>query len=279
MPNMRAIRARIKSIESTRQITGSMKMVSTSKLRRTQTAMNRLGPYACKCGEMLSRIAAGSENVYLKPRNISKTCYVLFVGNRGLCGMYNTALLRHAEHLERVCENECFAVICGRWGADQIKQSGIPVVRTFTEIPDTPSSKDVSELTEYLCGLYESGEADEIVLVFQRFVSVLSQKPGQLRLLPVSAVASESGTDCIFEPDRESILEELTRCYLVSTIFSALLEAKSGEHAARLTAMTTATDNTDELITSLNLQLNHARQAAITTEISEIIGGAGALGK
>ena len=282
MANLRAIRSRIKSVQNTQQITKSMKMVAAAKLRRTQTAFSALRSFADKSGEILSQVGAGaSENPYLNAHaQRDRVCYVLIVGNRGLCGTYNTALLRYLEDRQKKDGREAFLVVAGRWGKDMIPTAGIPIRRSF-EISDTPSSAEARELTDYLRQLYRGGEADEIVLVFEQFKSVLSQTPGCKTLLPLTP--PEGGvidsSNMIFEPDRDSLLDALVEMYLDNSVHAALLEARTGEHSARMTAMTSASDNTEELIGELTLQLNHARQAAITTEISEIAGGAEAMRK
>lgn len=282
MANMRAIRTRIKSIESTRQITKSMKMVSAAKRRRTQTAVQNLRSFSDKSRMILSHLsghASGADNPFLSARDeIKRRCYVIFVGNRGLCGVYNSALAHYAEELIAADGGGSFAVIVGRWGKEGFSSAGLDIRRNFDEMSDTPTAADSAELTEYLKELYLSGEADEIVLVYQQFKSVLSQTPGHVTLLPVPPQQSgESTGEYIFEPDEESVLSSLVELYISNSVYSVLLEAKAGEHSARMTAMTAATDNTEELISSLTLELNHARQAAITTEISEIVGGSAML--
>lgn len=283
MANMRAIRTRIKSIESTRQITKSMKMVSAAKRRRTQVAVANLKSFSDKCRIILSHLTFGAEsadNPFLAAKSeIKKRCYVVFVGNRGLCGVYNSALLHYAAEELKKNGGEGFVVAVGRWGKDSFAAAGLDVRRVFDEISDTPSSTDAHDLTEYLKALYLGGEADEIMLVYQQFKSVLSQTPGRMTLLPVPPTTQETAREreYIFEPDKKSVLDALTELYISNTVYSVLLEAKAGEHSARMTAMTAATDNTDELISSLTLELNHARQAAITTEISEIVGGSAML--
>lgn len=279
MANLRKIRTRIKSVQSTQQITKSMKMVAASKLRRTQAAFGDLRSFAEKSGGILSRVITGEEdNPYLTKRGEGgKLCYVLIVGNRGLCGTYNTALLRYLEEIAREDGREAFLVVAGRWGKDMIQTLGLPVRRSF-EISDTPSSTEARTLSEYLRELYRDGEADEVVLVYQRFRSVLSQNPGSRTLLPVEPQErAAGGEDLILEPDRRTLLDTLVDMYLDNTVHAALLEARTGEHSSRMTAMTSASDNTEELIAELTLELNHARQSAITTEISEIVGGAEAL--
>ena len=277
MANMRAIRNRIKSIESTRQITKSMKMVAAAKRRRTQLSVGNLKSFSDKSRFILSHLMGSmteTENPFLKARlEVRKRCYVLFVGNRGLCGVYNSSLLRYAEEQAAADGGECFAVVCGRWGKDSFASSGLNVRRVFDDISDTPSAQESRELTDYLKQLYLSNEADEIVLVYQQFRSVLSQTPGRMTLLPVPPMKGEGSKEYIFEPDKNTVLDSLVELYISNTVYSVMLEAKTGEHAARMTAMTAATDNTEELISSLTLELNHARQSAITTEISEIVGG------
>jgi F-type H+-transporting ATPase subunit gamma len=274
MANLRAIRMRIKSVESTRQITKSMKMVAAAKLRKTQQALGRLGDFAEKSRAMLSTLGgADCGSPYLKPREENKrVCYVLIVGNRGLCGIYNHSLLRFFAELRAEEKRETLLYTVGRWGKDLIgKTDG------HFEISDTPSAEESRAVTEALKELYRSGEADEIVLVYQQFKSVLQQSPGTKTLLPLTLPERGGEEQVIYEPDRETVLERLTELYLETQVHAALLEARTGEHASRMTAMTAAADNTEELIGELTLELNHARQAAITTEISEIVGGAAAL--
>lgn len=256
-----------------------MKMVAASKLRRTQNSMAALRPFAETSRRMLAHVAAtasGAECPLLVPHEGERICYVLFVGNRGLCGMYNSALVKYLEELAK--GKDCFLVVSGRWGREVIAASGIPVKKTFDAASDTPDSAEARELAGYLRELYLGGEADKVVLVYEHYKSALAQVPVNLQLLPVVAGEAEgSAGDYIFEPDAEELLDRLAQLYLDSTMLSVLLEAKTGEHTARMTAMTSATDNTDELLDELRLRLNHARQSAITTEISEIAGGAAAL--
>ena len=219
-------------------------------------------------------------NPFLTPRaEVKRVCYVLVVGNRGLCGTYNHALLRYLEDLAASDGRDCFLVVCGRWGKDLIPGAHIPIERSFDEIGDTPTAEEAREVEAYLRQLYLDGKADRVVLVYQRYKSVLQQVPEQKQLLPLDRGEEEnSGSGrYLFEPDRETVLNHLVDLYIDGTVHATLLEARVGEHSARMTAMTAAADNTEELIAELTLELNHARQAAITTEISEIAGGAEAL--
>ena len=282
MANLRAIRTRIKSVENTRQITKSMKMVAAAKLRKTQSAFASLRTYADESGKLLAEASAGQtgiENPYLIPHaECRRICYVLIVGNRGLCGTYNQSLLRYCEKLIKDSDREYYLIVCGRWGKDLIAAAGLEVRESY-EIGDTPTHQEALALTERLKELYREGSVDEIKLVYQHYRSILSQVPEQAKLLPLKKQEETGALDnnTIFEPDRDSLLDTLLDMYIGNKVHAILLEARTGEHSARMTAMTAAADNTEELINDLTLELNHARQAAITTEISEIAGGAEAL--
>lgn len=285
MANMRAIRTRIKSVKNTQQITKAMKMVAASKLHRAQNAMAASRPFTEKSEEILHTIlssGAGGKNRFIEPRKeINKVCYVIFLGNRGLCGVYNISLLRFLQDLAEKETRECKVVVCGRWARETVARSGLNIVRTFTDLSDTPSADEALEVSEYLKQMYLNGEADEIHLVYQHYVSALSQSPTQEQLLPARHEIGKEAkeVDIIYEPDAASVLESTMQLYINNKVLSVMLEAKCGEHSARMTAMTSATDSTKELIDQLELSLNRARQAAITTEISEIVGGASALKK
>ena len=285
MANMRAIRTRIKSVKSTQQITKAMKMVAVSKLRRTQNRMQAMRPFAEKSQEVMNTLlgsSAGLENRFITPhKQVKKICYVLFVGNRGLCGAYNSSILHYASELVKASETEYGLVVCGRWGKDVIANSRLNVIKTFAEVSDTPSADEALEIADYLKSLFLSGGYDEVHLVYQRYISALRQEPSHVQFLPAAPTAEEKGTGkvFIFAPDASSVLENVMQLYLNNKVMSVLLDAKCGEHSSRMTAMTAAADSTKSLISELDLKLNRARQAAITTEISEIVGGASALKK
>ena len=280
MANMRAIRNRIKSIESTRQITRSMRMVAASKLRRTQERWQQLTDFSRVSREVLQKLCSGIEKIdapLLLPREGKRLCLVLFVGNRGLCGAYNTAIVKAAEERIAAAGEEISLVVCGRWGREQIASLGRPVLRVFDTLSDNPTAAEAEDLAAYLKSLYLGGKTDRIELLYEHYRSALTQEPDILRLLPIESERGEAKLDVIFEPDPETLLDRLSELVLLNTLHAVLLEAKTSEHTARMTAMSTASDNTDELIAELSLKLNHARQAAITTEITEIVGGSNAL--
>ena len=217
MGSMREIRARIKSVKNTQQITKAMKMVASAKLRRIQKGLGGIRTFAQQSRHILSELLAGEnggyDNPFLRPRaEIKKVCYVVFVGNRGLCGVYNHAILRYAQELVRADTRECSVVVCGSWGRDVIAQSGLPVRHTFDGISDTPDTAQSLPVADYLKRMYLSGEADEIHLVYQRFYSALQQVPSQMQLLPAELETEEKDeatNDYIFEPDAKSVLENM----------------------------------------------------------------------
>ena len=287
MANMRAIRTRIKSVKNTEQITKAMKMVAVSKLRRTQSSMQAMRPFSEKSQEVMDTLlsaSSGLDNRFIKPhKEVKKVCYVLFLGNRGLCGAYNSSILHYANSVIKQSGKDYGLVVCGRWGKDVLANSSLKVVKTFSELSDTPSIDEALDVADYLKSLYTSGEYDEVHLIYQHYVTALRQDPMNVQYLPAMPEKSEHkkgpGRIFIFEPDTDSVLESVMQLYLNNKIMSVLLDSKCGEHSARMTAMTAASDSTKTLIAQLDLKLNRARQAAITTEITEIVGGAAALKK
>jgi len=284
MPNMRSIKTHIKSVTNTQQITKAMKMVAASKLRKVQGSMQVMRPFVRANKDMLDALldaGAGDENAYIKPKaQVKKVSYYLMVGNRGLYGMYNTSILKYMEEIAAKETRPYEVVVVGRWGRDVIRKSGLPIYITIDDFNDAPTMGEALELAENIKKKYLSDRVDEIYLVYQSFVSALTQKPVCKQLLPVRRMEKEEVRNIQefeFIPDENSVLEGVIDLYLNNKIYMAMLEARCSEHSARMTAMSAATDSTKELLGELNLSLNRARQAAITTEISEIVGGASAL--
>ena len=282
MANIRAIRARIKSVESTRQITASMKMIAASKLRRVQAMQASLENFERSSKSMLQSLMsspAQEPGPYVQaPGSSGKVCYVVFVGNRGMCGVYNISLVKYLQRLLEEEERQAEVLLHGRWGKEILSSLKLEIAKHFDEVSDTPGPEEAQQLSAYLLDMYLGGRVDEIRLVYQEFHSILKQEPACKKLLPLDInEQGEGGREYIFEPDADSIRRQLERMYVENSLYSTALEARRGEHAARMAAMTAAADNTDELLKELELQLNHARQASITTEISEIVGGAAAL--
>ncbi|AEK22311.1 ATP synthase F1 subunit gamma [Capnocytophaga canimorsus] len=282
MANLKEIRSRISSVSSTMQITGAMKMVSAAKLKKAQDAILAMKPYAYKLKQLLEQLssALGSDNVYNeRPEGGVNVLIVPITSNRGLCGAFNSNISKKALELEAQKYknlNVKFYTI-GKKGNDVLKKTD-KVFRHETHIFDNLNFAGASELASELMELYTSGQFDKIVLVYNSFKNAATQIVMEETFLPIQTVeAKESATDYIFEPSKEQIVEELIPRSLKIQFFKALRDSVASEHGARMTAMHKATDNANELRSQLKLTYNKARQAAITGEILEIVGGAEAL--
>ncbi|PKM82210.1 MAG: F0F1 ATP synthase subunit gamma [Firmicutes bacterium HGW-Firmicutes-14] len=280
MASARDLRRRIKSIKSTQQITKAMKMVAAAKLRRAQERVVAARPFAGKIKEVLARLTASSSGVshpLLEVREPKNICYVLISADRGLCGGYNANILRLNYNL--IYNKPGSLVTIGRKGRDFFRRRGYDIKSEFVGLGEDISFGVAKEIGQTLVDYYVKGIFDEVYLVYTEFKSAMTQNPVSMKLLPVEPPTEGGGTqiDYIYEPDPETMLSELLPKYIDTTIYRALLEAKASEQGARMTAMGSATDNASEMIDRLTLSLNRARQAAITKEISEIVGGANAL--
>jgi len=274
-----AIKNRIRSVESTGKITKSMKLVSNSKLHQTQNLLKRFQLYSDRCADALRGAAygCGDEIPLLAQREDSgKTCFVLFVGDRGLCGSYNSDILAYSRELLRRSGEDSYTVICGRLGKDMADDPTLRVKEVFAELGDTPKASDSRGLCDYLRKEFLNGDCDRVKMVFQHHVG-LSQVPECVQLLPVQTDTEKTEKEFIFEPDRVTCVSKLCDMYMDSGVYRVLLSSKVSEHYARMNAMTAATDNAEELLRNLTLTLNRTRQAKITTEINEVAGGAKAL--
>ncbi|MBE3597016.1 MAG: ATP synthase F1 subunit gamma [Hydrogenibacillus sp.] len=290
---LRELRARIRSIKNTQQITKAMELVSASKLRRAQERAESAKPYAEKMREMITNIARGTTDVQhpmLEERPIQKTGYIVITSDRGLAGGYNANLLRaFAQTVKDVPREAMTIVAIGRKGRDYLIKRGYPVQAEITGLSDFPQYTDIQAIAEQTVALFTDGVVDALVLVYNEFKSPLVQRPKIARLLPLVSDEAEGGPAGAadarrpagslyeYEPSPEGVLSTLLPRYAETLIYSALLEAKAGEHASRMAAMGAATDAAGEMIEQYTLELNRARQAAITQEISEIVAGANAL--
>ncbi|MHB1418325.1 MAG: ATP synthase F1 subunit gamma [Bacillota bacterium] len=286
MPGIRDIKRRIRSIQSTQQITKAMKMVSAAKLRKAQSKVTAARPYAAKLEEVLGRLVASqeiNEHPLLSNREIKRIGYVAITGDRGLCGGYNANIIRLTEHQMRSSEQETAMVAVGRKGRDYFRRRSVEIIAEYTDLGDAPNFIQARELARELMDMYEKGIFDEINLVYTKFISAIQQRPTIKRLLPVSPPQNEgehgkkTEIEYIYEPSPLEVLDTLLPRYVETQVYHALMEAKASEQGARMTAMGSATDNASDIIDRLTLFYNRARQAAITKEISEIVGGAEAL--
>ncbi|AEG61889.1 ATP synthase F1 subunit gamma [Desulforamulus ruminis] len=282
MASAQDIRRRIKSVKNTQQITKAMKMVAAAKLRRAQEAVTSARPFALKIREVLSRVAAasgGASHPLLEVREVKKTAYVVITADRGLCGGFNANVLRRAAG-EVTDRSKSSVVGVGRKSRDFFTRRGFDIAASYVGLGENIQFSQAKEIAKFVMDKYVAGDFDEVFLVFSEFVNVLTQRPVTVKLLPVETPAEESKgpkVEYIYEPSAEAVLSELLPTYVESTVFRAMLEAKAGEQGARMTAMDSATKNAKDMINKLTLSLNRARQAAITKEISEIVGGAAAL--
>lgn len=284
MASLRDIKNRITSTKKTSQITKAMEMVSASKWNRGVAKAKSFVPYMDKIQEVTAAIALGSKDVkhpMLQSRPVKKTGYIVITSDRGLAGAFNSNVIRAAYQTiqERHKSNDEFAIIAiGRVGRDFFVKRGMPVVLDIIGVADQPSFEEIRDITSKSVGMFADNTFDELFIYYSHYVSAISQEVTNKKLLPLTDISASSKLISYeFEPSAEEILDVLLPQYAESLIYGALLDSKASEHAARMTAMKNATDNAGELISSLTLSFNRARQAAITQEITEIVGGAAAL--
>ena len=271
------IKNRIRSMESTKQITKAMEMVAASKLRRAQAQVQASRPYFEILLSTIRDIVDSTQDLssaYLTARPVKRAAYVVVAGDRGLAGGYNSNVLKLSyEHMEG---KDAVVLPVGKKAVDFFKARQIPIlVENYREAEDLGVS-DCFTAAKQLCKAYRKGEVDEIYVVYTNFVSVLSQTPEVLKLLPLQHTAQEGKKrpEIMYEPDCVEVLDRIIPEYLGGALYGALCESRAAEQAARRTAMDSATQNADEMIADLSLKFNRARQAAITQEITEIVAGA-----
>ncbi len=285
--NKKALLRRRKAVQSTMKITKAMKLVSAAKLRRAQEKVTAARPYARTLAKTLQRLAgteAAMNNPLLRPRDfVRSVAYVLVSADRGLAGSYNAGIIRKAHNALRTELRGAQLITIGRKGRDYFKRRGVMPTLEFVGLGEEPSFARVREIVQQVIGLYLSGQVDEVRLVYTEFVNPVTQRPVETVLLPVPQVEAaekkptEGVTEYIYVPSAAEVLSTLVPKFVETVFYQAVLEAKASEQGARMTAMGNATDNAKELIDRLALAFNRARQAGITREISEIVGGAEAL--
>ncbi len=286
MPNLKDIKRRISSIKKTQQITRAMRMVSGAKLRRAQTASVNARPYANRMRATLSQVSQGvSEDahpMFEQRKSVKKVEVVVITSDRGLCAGFNSNLIKFASALIAKREAEGSAVsitTAGRRGHDFFRRRRPD--RLLDNYPQQGwvTYAQAAQIAQAVSGRFVAGEVDEALLVYNEFVTTMTQTPKSVRLLPFAADGETTGGSRSYEiePNPESLLAVLVPKAIEVELFRALLENQTGEHAARMAAMESATRNTEELVEKLTLQFNRARQAAITKELVEIVSGAEAL--
>lgn len=301
---LRLIRRRIRSVQSTRKITKAMELIAASRIMKAEQRVAASRPYALRMAKVMANLAEATGGVVdhplLEVREETRSAAVLVIAaDRGLCGAYNANVLKEAERaLRELGVPERSVVAVGRKAKGYFSYRGVEVEVTFEGITDTPRYGDAKEVAGYLLRQYLDGEIDRVELVYTEFENAARQVVRRVQLLPidtsvlteaglrvgraqggidVSDTADQSTADTVFEPDPADILGELLPRGVESRVYSALLDSSASEHAERRRAMKSATDNADDLIRALTLAGNKARQAAITTEILEVVGGAEAL--
>ena len=284
MANLKEIRNRISSIGSTMQITSAMKMVSAAKLKKAQDAITAMRPYSSKLTELLQNLSATLDSdaggAYSKQREVSKVLLVVVTSNRGLCGGFNSSVIK--ETTQNIAANyqdvDVDLLTIGKKGNDILSKS-YSVIDARNDIFDNLTFDFVAEVAEKIMKLYADGTYDKIEIIYNRFKNAATQIPQVEQFLPIKPVEGDTNAsaDYIFEPSKEKIVLELIPKSLKTQLYKAVRDSFAAEHGARMTAMHKATDNATELRDELKLTYNKARQAAITNEILEIVGGAEAL--
>jgi F-type H+-transporting ATPase subunit gamma len=286
MATIRQVRQRIKVAKNIQQITKAMKMVAAARLKRAQDRVTAARPYAQTMREMMTSLAAAAggevDHPLLAVRPVKATGFLIVSADRGLAGSYNSAILRRSlELLKQFDKDEVKLYVAGRKGIQFFKRRGYNVVEEFHMGNAGVSFADARNITRTVRDAFEAGAIDQLYLVYTRFYTAITQKPTDILLLPIQqpdeAETSGAVEDYIFVPSADELLRSLLPRYVEGQVYQAFLESIASEHGARMTAMSSATDNAGKMITSLTLQLNRARQAGITREISEIVGGAEAL--
>lgn len=296
MPPLKEVRNRIKSVKNISQITRALEAVSASRVRRAQARVLASRAYADKAWEILVNLqsAAGTSHPLLTAREeVKKVMIVVISSDRGLAGSYNTNVLRVAERFEERVGKPIQYIAVGRKGRDTLIRSRANVVAEFSDLPAEPTISTIAGITRLAIDAFMSGEVDEVVIAYTDFVNMLTQRPVVRVWLPLStnAYANRVAGDLVkempsvtegtqsydYEPSAAAVLDEIVPRFTELQMYQALLESQASEHAARMAAMRNATDNASQLVADLTLDYNKARQAAITSEILDIVGGANAL--
>jgi F-type H+-transporting ATPase subunit gamma len=287
MAKARELKGRIRSVQNTRKITRTMEMVATSKLKRAQDRLGAARPYSQQLRDVIGRLLtpelAARYALLRQPEAVTRAAVVLITSNRGLAGAFNANLIREARNLLAELRQDGVQTelhIAGKKGIAFFRFQGEQVHTARTDISDRPSAGDASSLVGPLTERFVAGELDAVYVVHARFNSALSTPPSTMRVLPIEPPAAEEkagGVDYILEPSADEILERLLPLYVRNSVYTALLETAAAEQGARRTAMKNATDNASEMVQLLTRTYNRVRQAAITQEIAEIVGGAAAL--
>jgi F-type H+-transporting ATPase subunit gamma len=289
MPTLKDIRVRIKGVKSTQQVTKAMKMVAAAKLRRAQERAVMARPYAAKLKDMLGSLSAKvdtSLNPLLSARSeVNKVLVILVTADRGLCGAFNTNAIKlahkiiHEDYAALHSKGGVSLICAGSRGFDFFRKREYKIAKGYAAVFQNLDFSTAKEIADSASGMYLRGEVDRVIVVYNEFKSVLAPNLKAEVILPIAPETSgkESSSDYIYEPSPSAIIDVLVPKHLNTQIWRMMLESNAAEQAARMSAMDSATENAKELLRTLNISYNRARQAAITTELSEIVSGADAL--
>ncbi len=292
MATVQEIKRRVRSVQNTRKITRAMELVAAAKLRRAQTRIEAMRPYAERMQELMVGVARASTSLQglplLQRRDVRKAAILPLTGDRGLAGAFNAQILREAFTIERRLGEESIEphwIVAGKKGASTLRFRRYEVGQAWTGFSDSPRYADAQAIAHHIAELYSEQEVDRVVVIYNHFESALTQRVVAQEVLPIPESLLEGDDDqsqallgdFIYEPEPEQILERLLPVYVETELYRALLESAASEQGARMTAMRNASKNAGELIDSLTLQMNRARQAEITQEILEVVAGADAL--
>ncbi|AFK02753.1 ATP synthase gamma chain [Emticicia oligotrophica DSM 17448] len=291
MPSLKEVRNRITSVNSTTQITKAMKMVSAAKLRRAQDAITQMRPYATKLNELISAVSANTEvgtaSPYTQVRSVEKVLVIVVTSDRGLCGAFNANVVKatvahiNENYPAQLAKGNVEIMALGKKGGETLQKRGFKTNTEFMDIFQRLSFATARQAAEQAMAAFANGKYDVVEIVFNEFKNVATQIIRVEQMLPLVEKkddnAKAANTDYIFEPSEEEIVLELMPKAIKMQLFKAVLESNASEHGARMTAMDKATDNANELLRNLKIEYNRSRQAAITKEILEIVGGAEAL--
>lgn len=286
MSSGKEIKGKITSVQSTKKITRAMEMVAASKMRRAQERMTAGKPYASRMRQVVAHLANADleyRHIYLKERDVKNVGYIVVTSDRGLCGGLNVNLLKNVVKSARDWQGKGASVrycVVGSKGVSFFKSVGGTVDAVVNGLGDVPHMRDLLGSVKVMLDAYESGEIDRLYVVYNEFVNTMTQTPKTIRLLPLKPSDDETlkhHWDYIYEPEPKELLNELLTRFIESQVYQGVVENNACEQAARMVAMKAASDNAGEIINDLQLVYNKARQAAITQEISEIVGGAAAV--
>jgi len=282
MATLKQIRSRIRTARNIQQITRAMKLVAAARLKKATDRVLQARPYSEKLKEFMGSLAGGAElppHPLLQKRPIEKYCVIVITAERGLCGSYNTALLRETTTFLKNMPGEAKLITVGKKGTQFLGKRGYEIVKSMNLAGSGATLEDATTITRLARDMFESGEVDAIYVCYSKFYSPIRQVPQVVQLLPIEPpeTSPNAPSEVAFEPDAAHLLNALLPRYFMTLIWQALLESTASEHGARMSAMTSATDNAGKMIQSLTLKANRERQAAITKEILEVVSGAEAL--